>query len=277
LVDREHGPKGYRHAVLIRVLRDAIRALRAAGLPAVGLAYLFLVIILVILPEPGLLLFLGVAAQFVVTFALVRYLAARRGIPAKQDGPPLMGRNGQPLRIARRPGPVGAADLSARHALRSAGQLARPAMRLALLQLIGALSMVVIALSIGGDNLIPSDRPTQAQVLRVMAGLVPVAALLLAFVSLAPQRIAIEGDHRVILAVFASIRIARASYGTLFALSIVEPLLVLAEVATDDAPALQIAAIVVHPLVHLVVVAALNEVYAAGPALVLPTTKASRD
>lgn len=263
--------------MLIRVLREALRTLRTAGWPAVGLAYLYLAAILIILPQPGLLLFLGLAAQNVVTFAVIRHLASHRGITAKNDGPALLTRGGQPVGAARRPGPVGIPDRSARHAVRNAGQLARPAMRLALLQLAAAFVMVTVLRAVGGESVVSGDRPTDGEVVRLLTGLAPISALLLAFVALAPQRIAIEGDHRVVLAAFASIRIAKTSYGTLFALSLAEPVLVLGAVAADKSVPLRIAAIVVLPLVHLVVLAALNEVYAAAPALVLPGAPKPKD
>lgn len=262
--------------MLIRVLREALRTLRAAGWPAFGLAVLYLGALAIIIPAPGPLLFIGISAQNVVTFALVRYLAARRGTAPKGDGPPMLLPTGQPKLLPtgqpklppRRPGPVSDADRRAGQALRNAGFLARSAMRLALVQLLGALGIVLLLVAVGGSRVLPDSDPSQAQIVRLLVGLVPVAALISAFVALAPQRIAIEGDPRVILAVLQSIRIARTSYGTLFALSLIEPLLFLAEVAADHSLPVRVAVIAAHPLLHLLVVAACNAVYAAAPSVV---------
>jgi hypothetical protein len=256
--------------VLFRVLRAALRTLRSAGWPALALGFLYLAALAIVLPSPGLLLFIGVAAQNVVTFALVRHLAAHRGLGAKGDGPPPVTPTEQALGAGRGPGPLAEADRSARHALRNAAYLARPAIRLALVQLVGALGIVMMLLAVGGERVLPDEHPSQAQIVRLMIGLVPVAALISAFIAVAPQRIAIEGDRRVIFAVLASIRIARSSYGTLFAVSLLEPLALLAEVAAGNSVPVRVVAVVVHPVLRLVVVAALNEVYAAAPALVVP-------
>lgn len=249
--------------MLIRVLREALRTLRNAGWPALALGFLYLGSLAIVLLQPNSLLFVGVVAQNVVTFALVRYLAAHRGHSANNGGPPPPP---QPeLLASRRPGPVGAADRRAREALRNAGFLARPAIRLALVQLIGGLGMVMLLLAAGGNRVLPDEHPSQAQIVRLLVGVVPVAALISAFIALAPQRIAIEGDPRVILAVLQSIRIARSSYGTLFVLSLVQPLALLAAVAAGDSLTVRVATVALQPLLSLVVIAALNEVYAAGP------------
>lgn len=255
--------------MLIRVLRQALRTLRTAGWPALALGFLYLAAVAIVLPQPGLLLFVGVAAQNVVTFAISRHLAAHSGLTAKGDGPPLTLTVGA-LEKARRPGPVGERDCRSWQALRNAWLLARSAMRLAIVQLASALGIVVVLLVVGGSSVLPDDHPSQAQVVRLLIGLAPVAALISAFFAVAPQRIAIEGDQRVLLAVAQSIRIARSAYGTVFVLSLVEPLAILAEVAAGDRIAVRIAMGVGLPLLRLIVVAALNEVYAAGPAIVLP-------
>jgi hypothetical protein len=270
LVDREHGPRGYRHAVLIRVLRASLTTLRAAGLPALGLALLFVGSVAIVLPQPGVLLFIGLTAQNVVTFALVRNLAAKRGLRAALDAPPQVTRSGRPVAGTQRPGPLGDEDRSARRALGNAAYLGRAAMRLALVQLAGAMGIVLVLAAIGGGRVLPDGEPTRAQLVRVLVGAVPVAALLSAFIALVPQRLAIEGDHRVGLAVLHSIRIARAAYGTVFVLSLLEPVALLAEVAAGDTRAVRIAAVLIAPVLRLVVVAALNEVYAAAPALAVP-------
>lgn len=264
--------------MLIRILRDALRTLRRAGWPVAGLAALHLLTVAVVLPEPGLLLFIAAAAQNVVTFALVRHLAAHRGIAPKADLPAPTTRAGKPILAWRRPGPLTDADRSARQALRGAAYLARPAMRLALVQIVMVLAMVTVLFAFAGDSLNSGDPPTHAQIVRLLAGAVPLAALFAAFIAVAPARIAIEGDHRVVLAAIHSIRIARTSYGPMFVFALVEPLMAFGFTALRDRTVAQIALIAAYAPLHLVVVAALNEVYAAGPALVPPgAQRAPRD
>lgn len=255
--------------MLIRLLREGLRTLRKAGWAALGLASLRVAALSIILPAPNFLLFVGVTAQNVVTFGLVRFLAARRGIEAKRDGPAQLSRAGVPLPAPRGPGPVDTADTNAWRALRNGGALARSGMRLAIVQLIVVTAISMLVLALGGDRVLTEDG-SQAELVRLLAGLVPVAALLTAFVAVAPQRIAIEGDERVILAVAQSMKISRTAYGTLFAVSLLEPLALLVYVAIGGSLALQIAGLLLFPVLHLLVVATLNEVYAEAPALVPP-------
>lgn len=259
--------------MLIRVLRQAMRTIRSAGWRGLAIASLYVVALAIVLPQPSVLLFVGMVAQNIVTFALVRQLAAHRGITAKLDGPPRLTRTGAPATLGLGPGPVSDADKDVRTPLRAAGGLARSAMRLSMVQLFEVLAIVTLLLMIGGQRVLPDENPTHQQIVRVLIGVVPISALVTAFLTLAAQRIAIEGDPRVIVAVAHAIKIARSAYGTLFVLSLLEPLLLLAEVAAGDSLPVRIVALVLHPLLRLIVVAACNEVYAEGPSLVVPEAR----
>ncbi|MEO6715571.1 MAG: hypothetical protein ABIM89_19390 [Mycobacteriales bacterium] len=267
--------------MLIRVLVQAVRTVRAAGWRPVATGTLYVVALAVVLPAPGLLLFVGMIAHNLVTFALIRQLAASRGISAKRDVPtspqaaaaatpnPLSPETPLAALALTRPGPVTEHDQDMRRALSSAGQLGRSGMRLAIVQLLEIMLMVTVLLAVGGERVLPDEQPTQPQLVRLMIGLVPVSALISAFFVLAGQRIAIEGDHRVVLAVGHAIKIARTAYGTVFVLSLLEPLLVLGLVLAGDSWGTRIAAAVGLVLLRLLVTGALNEVYAEGPALEL--------
>src|SRR5688500_5482191 len=72
------GPKVIVWTVLFRALRAAVTTLRAAGWRALVLAFAYLVPIAVMLPRPDLLFIIGLALLNIVTFAVVRNLAAHR-------------------------------------------------------------------------------------------------------------------------------------------------------------------------------------------------------
>ena len=109
-------------------------------------------------------------------------------------------------------------------------------------------------------------------------GVLPMGVLFATFVALAPQRVALEGDPRVLVAAAHSVRIARRSYGLLLLLTVFEPLLdALSALALqgEHPPAGRIAVVVavvvvVGSVASLVTAAVANELYLTGPRLELP-------
>jgi hypothetical protein len=106
----------------------------------------------------------------------------------------------------------------------------------------------------------------------------PVSALFMTFVFLATQRVALEGDNRVLVAAAHSVRIARMTYGPLLLLTLAEPAVAAAgafAVPGKHAPVARVAlvatvTVVVAAAVKVVVMAVANEVYVTGPRVDLP-------
>jgi hypothetical protein len=178
----------------------------------------------------------------------------RRVLPPQRTGPPLAD-----------------ADRSPRVALRNAGLLWRPAISLVGLHLLVGLAAVMAAVALSGGRIV--DYSPAAQRL----GVLPLSALFTTFVVLAPQRVALEGDPRVLVAAAHSVRIARTAFGLLLLLTAVEPLLdVLSALALpgEHPPVGRIAAVVGAVVVlgtaaSLVTTAIANELYLTGPRLEL--------
>jgi hypothetical protein len=129
---------------------------------------------------------------------------------------------------------VSSADQAPRHALRQAGKLARPALRLAIVQFLALYAALLGFLAVSGGRLDITEDLSLGDELMVLAGVIPLAALGDAFLYLAWQRIALEGDDRVLVAVSQSVRIARKHYGTLLVLVLAESLLQLPVVLSRD-------------------------------------------
>jgi hypothetical protein len=247
-------------AVLFRAVRDAVGALRSAGWRSLAVALLYA-------PAVGLgfaveklpaLLVVAFAVENIATFAVVRMLAAHRpaGVPELTTG--------------RRVPPVGTADRSLGRASANAVRLTRPALRLALIQMLVVFSALLILVALAGADLVSSENPTRQDRILVVAGSGPIVALLSAFIALAPQRIALEGDERVLIAVAHSVRIARTVFGVLLVLALGEPLLALAQALAPGGVVVDVAAAVAYVVLQLVVVAARTEVYLEGPRLDVP-------
>jgi hypothetical protein len=255
------GPEAIVIAVLFRALRGGAGALRCAGWRALAVALLYL-------PGPPLayavtrvpaLAIVVFTVQNIATFAVVRLLAAYRpgGLPDPPAAPPV-----------RRVAPVGTADRSPLGAARAGLQLVRPALRLGLVQLLALFgALIVLALIAGGDALGGGEEPTRQEVLILLAGSAPLVALVTAFIAVAPQRIALEGDPRVMLAVANAARVAGTAYGTLFTLALAEPLLYLGQLAAGGGIVAAVPFAVANTVIQLVVIAACTEVYLAGPRL----------
>jgi hypothetical protein len=261
--------------VLFRALRAAVTTLRAAGWRAFALAFAYLAPIGVLLPRPELLLIIGLTLLNIVTFAVIRHLAAFR---PRSFAPPGQGADeidaDRPPPPPSRPGPIDASDRRPVQALRHAALLVRPALRLGLVQLCAYAGVAMLLLIAGGDQFVADENMTHHEQLILVAGLAPLIGLVLGFIALAAQHIAIEGDTRVVIAVAHSLRIARTSFGAMFALSLAEPALLVAELAVGPSLGTTLFALVAHPLLRLFVVAALNEVYADGPRFDVPLTPA---
>jgi hypothetical protein len=269
-------------AVLFRAVTDGARVLRSAGrrVLLLGLLYLVFLPFAVLAPEYYTYAFLFVlTVDNIVTFAVVRVLGAHRDvppIPAPSAQPGRLGDRTAAIPVAVEAAPVRAAravssaDRAPGHALRQAGRLAWPALRLALVQFLALYAALLGFLAVSGGRLDITDDLSRGDELMVLAGVIPLAALCDAFLYVAWQRIALEGDERVLIAVSQSVRIARRNYGTLLVLVLAESLLQLPVVLSDDHAAMITATFVVGSLLRLLVVAAANEVYAAGPRLDVP-------
>lgn len=238
-------------------------ALRSAGWRALGLALLYTPAVALgftVAKLPALLV-VAFAVENVATFAVVRLLGAHRPAGLPQHADP-SARRGVPE--------VGTADRSLVRATAHAVRLIRPALRLALVQMLVVFAALLIVVALGGADLVANEEPTRHERLVVVAGSGPIVALLSAFIALTPQRIALEGDERVLIAVAHSVRIARTVFGTLLVLALGEPLLAVAQAAFGGGVAVDIAAAVTYAVLQLVVVAARTEVYLAGPRLDVP-------
>jgi hypothetical protein len=256
--------------VLLTALRDGASAVRRAGWPAYAVALLCALPDL--MPSTGAAAPVEVALfpivgliRTVVFLALIRVLGAHRTEPVPP--PPAVDASGirtVSLSIAPQ---TGEGDRRLRPALRSAVLLSRPALRLFGLSLLGTTAAIVIwVVIVSGSGLELDDIGSRDPV-----GVVPIAllsALLLSFVALADQRVALEGDPRVLLAAAHSVRIASVSFAAVYAL-------VLLASAPGVAGALlpqgvdglpwQLTRITLGAGLQLLVLAALNEIYLAGP------------
>jgi hypothetical protein len=269
-------------AVLFRAVKDGARVLRSAGWRVLLLAPLYLVFLplAVLAPEAyTYAFFIVVTFDNIVTFAVVRVLGAHREappIPAPEaETRPAVRTADVPVAVGAAPlvrpvREVSSADRAPRHALRQAGKLARPALRLAFVQFLALYAALLGFLAVSGGRLDITDDLSLGDELMVLAGIIPLAALVDAFLYLAWQRIALEGDDRVLVAVSQSVRIARKHYGTLLVLVLAESLLQIPVVLSRDHAAMIAAVFVVGSLLRLLVMSAANEVYAAGPRLDVP-------
>lgn len=264
---------------MARVLAPAFRAgLRTArvcgwrGLLLALVSYVPLALSFAVLG--GALVFAGLALHVVVLLALVRLLGASRGVPL----PPLpqTDENGNRVLAPARPGPpLTGADRSPLVALRHAVALWRPAVAISGLYLLAQVGAVLTVVALSGGRVV--DYSPTAQLIAVL----PISALFLAFVFLATQRVALEGDPRVLVAAAHSVRIARAAYGPLLLLTAAEPVIAaLGAVAMPEEhpPVTHVVVVtaltvLVATVVKVVVTAVANELYLAGPRLDLPVAE----
>lgn len=257
-------------------LRQGLRAVRASGARGPALALLsYVPVAASVAVLGGALLVAGLVLHVVVLFALTRVLGAVR-----PDGlPPLPGVDELGRRVAPppRPGPpVTPADRSVRVALRRALTLWRPAISVTGLYLLAVVAALLTVVALSGGRV--GDYSATAQLVAVL----PVSSVFTAFVFLAAQRVALEGDPRVLVAAAHSVRIARTAYGPLFLLTIAEPLVAAAgsfALPGEHPPAGRVAVVgavtlLVAAAVKVVVTAAANELYVTGPRLDLPVPDA---
>ena len=251
--------------------RAGLSAVRAAGWrgPFLGvLVYAPMVAVAAVAVD---LFVLALILKQVVELGLVRLLGAWRTEPLPQI--PEVDDEGRRVATPRRPGPPATvADRSPATAVRNAFRLGRPAIRLTGLFLLAQFGGFVVAVVISGGRLI------EYSVLVQSVTATPVAALFAAFVALAPQRVGLEGDPRVLVAAAHSVRIARTTYGLVLLLAAVEPLILVATTvasAGDDVPAgrsvaVGVTAFLLAIVSKVVVTAVSNEVYLRGARLDLP-------
>lgn len=270
--------------MLFRAVKDGARVLRSAGWRVLGLAALYLVFLPFAVLAPATLTYgflVVLTVDNIVTFAVVRVLGAHRDVPPipapapQAESEPGADRtavvpDGVAAARVRDARAVSSADRAPGRALRQAGKLARPALRLAFVQLLALYAAVLGFVAVSRGRLDLTDDLTRRDELLVLAGVIPLAALCDAFLFLAWQRIALEGDERVLVAVSQSVRIARRQYGTLLVLVLAESLLQIPVALADEHAAMIAAMFVAGSLVRLLTMAAANEVYAAGPRLDVP-------
>jgi hypothetical protein len=258
-----------------RVLRESWRAglaaARRAGWRGPLLAALSYVPFAALAPlAGGQLLVVGLVLHTIVLLALVRLLGAWRPEPLPRV--PEVDEQGRRVAPPPRPGPrTGAGDRNPRTALRNAWRLGRPAVSLTGLYLLGEVGALMVAVVLSGGKLAEYSASVQT------GAVMPVAALFLAFVALAPQRVALEGDTRVLVAAAHSVRIAKTTYGVLLLLTVVEPLVLVAtalaagdDLGTPRAVVALTTGFVVETVASVLVTAMSNELYLRGARLDLP-------
>lgn len=252
------------HALALAVLLTAVSQTRALPMPAFVDVLIF----------PAMQL-----VGMVVVVATIRLLAAYRPVP--MPPPPEVDEAG---RRVGNPGTiplVSAADRSPRVALRRAAGLASPLLRYVVLELLLLVVAVLFVLPFAGDSLDLSagEELTDRQAFAVVLPAELVGALLTAFVVLAPQRIGLEGDPRVLVAAAHSVRVARTMFGPMFLLSLlwIAPGVAGSALLAYERPIVEriLVAVVAVP-VQLLVLAGLNEIYARGPRLDVPVEFGSR-
>jgi hypothetical protein len=269
-------------AIVARVRRRAFRlglaAVRASGWRGPVLAFAsYLPIAVLGSVLGGALLVFGLVAHVVVLLALVRVLGAHRPEPLPPQ--PQVDELGRRVLAPRRQGPaLTAEDRRPRTALRNAATLWRPAISVTALYLLAAFAAGLAAVALSGGKV--GEYGPGAQLVAVL----PMSAVFTAFVALVPQRVALEGDTRVLVAAAHSVRIARTAYGALLLLTVAEPAVAAAGALAlpgKHPPASRVVVvgtltIAVATIVKLLVTATATEVYVAGPRLDLAVDPAGR-
>lgn len=256
--------------MLFTAVRQGATAVRRAGWPAYAVALLAALPDLIPTTEDSAPITVALAPvvgliRTVLFLGLIRVLAAHRDEPVPP--PPAVDATGVRVVSSSVVAPVGEDDRQVRFALRRAMALGRPALRLFAISLLGALGAFALwAALCAAVGLEISDVGSRDPV--AVVPLTLLTALLLSFIALADQRVALEGDPRVLLAAAHSVRIAGVAFAAVFTLVLVAntPSAVGSLLPHDvDALPWQGLRIVVGAWVQLLAVAALNEVYVAGP------------
>jgi hypothetical protein len=258
--------------------RDGLVAVRRAGWRAFGVALLsYVPVVLLGSVLGGALLSIGLVLHVVVTFALVRVLGASRPSPLPEV--PQVDELGRRVAPPLKAGPpLTPQDAAPAVALRNAWSLWRPAVRVTGLYLLAGIAAALTVVALSGGKFAEYSPSTQ------VVAILPVSALFTAFVVLAAQRVALEGDTRVLVAASHSVRIARTAYGVLLLLAIAEPAVAAGGsflVREKHPPvgrvvAVGLGTVVLAALVKVLVTAIANEVYVRGPRLDLPAGEAPR-
>ena len=256
--------------MLITAVRQGAGAVRRACWPAYAVALVAALPDLVPTSDDAAPITVALAPvvgliRTVLFLGLIRLLAANRHEPVPP--PPAVDATGVRVVSASVVEPVGDADRSVRFAMRRAMMLGRPALRLFALSLLGALGAFALwAALCSAAGLEIRDIGSRDPV--AVVPLTLLTALLLSFVALADQRVALEGDPRVLLAAAHSTRIAGVAFAAVYTLVLVAnaPSAVGSLLPHDvDALPWQGLRIVLGAWVQLLAVASLNEVYVAGP------------
>lgn len=267
--------------MLIEALRRGTAVVRRAGLPTALLALVAALPDLLptadlpdtvqvgVFPVVGLL-------RTVLFLTVIRLLGAHR--PEPVPPPPAVDASGVRTVTLSVVAPVGDDDGAVRVALRNAARLSRPALRLFGLSLLATIAAAALTLGLlAGSGTDAAELGSRDPVVVVPHALI--SALLIAFVVLADHRVALEGDPRVLLAAAHSVGIAGASFGTVFALTVLATVPGAAGALLPhgvDALPVQGARVLVGALIQLVVLAALNEVFVRGPRADLVVDAATR-
>ena len=258
--------------MLATAFRNGLATARAAGWRGYALALLSYVPVAAAEATGNVAVAaLTLVVQVVVVFALIRLLGAHRAEPVPP--PPEVDEEGRRVLLPPKPGPpLSVLDQRVGGALRNALKLARPAVSMAGLILLAQVAAVFTIIALSGGKAVEYS----STVLLLTA--LPVSALFLTFLLLAPQRIALEGETRVLVATAHSVRIARTAYGALLLLTVLEPAVTSAGslVVPDKDPPLGLlagvggATVVVAAALQVVTTAMANEIYLTGPRLDLP-------
>ncbi|HVF20900.1 MAG TPA: hypothetical protein VNA14_11760 [Mycobacteriales bacterium] len=258
--------------MLATAFRNGLATARAAGWRGYALALLSYVPVVAAEASGNVAVAaLTLVVQVVVVLALIRLLGAYRAEPVPP--PAQVDEQGRRVLPPPNPGPpLGDADRRVGGALRNALRLGRPALAMSGLILLAQVAAVFTIIALSGGKAVDYS----ATVLLLTA--LPVSALFLAFILLAPQRIALEGETRVLVATAHSVRIARSAYGVLLLLTIVEPAVtsVGSLLVPDKDPPIGLlvgvgsVTLLVAAVLQVVTTATANEVYLSGPRLDLP-------
>ncbi|HWL37207.1 MAG TPA: hypothetical protein VNQ77_13570 [Frankiaceae bacterium] len=248
--------------MLVTAFRDGFAAVRAAGWRALALSLLSYTPVALAEAVPNVLLVVATfVLQVIVVLALIRLLGAHRPVPV--PAPPQVDESGRRVLGPKQPGPpLTDADRSPVVALRNAFALARTALRLTGLILLAQFAAILTVIALSGGKV--ADYSENVLLLTAL----PVSALFLTFIAVAPQRVALEGETRVLVATAHSVRIARQAYGPLLLITVVEPAVTAA--GSFGGVAGVAGAIAAAALLQTWTTAAANEIYLAGPRLELP-------
>ncbi|MCA1824787.1 MAG: hypothetical protein ABR520_00945 [Mycobacteriales bacterium] len=176
---------------------------------------------------------------------------------------------------ARRQPPVTAEHTATlRGSARRAVAQIRAGSRYTLLEMLAFVTSIGLLLALSRGNALAQAGTDDALQLTIAGQLarVPLFALVSAFILVAPQRIALENDPRVLVAAAHAVRVARAHFGTVFAIALAEPAAILIGLAIHRGASIGVLASFVAVLVIMrtLVTATATEVYVTGPRLDVP-------